>query len=259
MFLSIRSFLFLQTLPRDKHLLAAFQMSSKNAYIPAVSRLWPEGPAGQRSIQEPLQGAVDVQDGTVMQLKLRLNLKVKVNIFWITSSLQQVARHPNRFNKNIPRHLSLVVFSCNARSISFSHSTTFVSEIQSEFQRSTVVRFRFPLCSPSTSSYFASFPFTPPLSLHSHYIHVLPLPNRAWRGMTCYRNWWKQLERREDSKLFFPGAKRGGEGQVGRWAQSGVPPPTLIPSGYHLGLAKHSPIMPRICNPTVIYYSLASD
>lgn len=146
-------------------------MSSKNAYIPAVSRLWPEGPAGQRSIQEPLQGAVDVQDGTVMQLKLRLNLKVKVNIFWITSSLQQGERHPNRFNKNIPRHLSLVVFSCNARSISFSHSTTFVSEwdpewvseiYSSSFQISSLFTFNIKLLCV-LSLYSSSLT---PLSLH---------------------------------------------------------------------------------------------
>lgn len=29
------------------------------------------------------------------------------------------------------------------------------------------------------------------------------------------------------------------EGQVGRWAQSGVPPPSFVPGGCHLGLAKH--------------------
>lgn len=38
-------------------------------YIPVVSRLRPEGLAGQLSIQEPLQGAVGVEDGIVVLLK----------------------------------------------------------------------------------------------------------------------------------------------------------------------------------------------
>ena len=57
---------------------AADTLVEDSAYIPVVSRLWPEGLAGQLSIQEPLQGAVGVGDGAVMYLKLNeLRLHVK--------------------------------------------------------------------------------------------------------------------------------------------------------------------------------------
>lgn len=84
--------------------------------------------------------------------------------------------------------------------------------------------------------------------LHSYDVQVLPPPNWAWRAMTCCRIWRRQLEHSKDSKLFLPSAKRGGEGQVGRWAQSGVPPPTPIPGGCHLGLGKHLPNMQPCCD-----------
>lgn len=48
-------------------------------YIPVASSLWPEGLAGQLSIQEPLQGAVGVEGGTVMRPKLRHHLNLKAN------------------------------------------------------------------------------------------------------------------------------------------------------------------------------------
>lgn len=40
-------------------------------------------------------------------------------------------------------------------------------------------------------------------------------------------------------RAIFTRCQRGEEGQVGRWAQSGVLPPSLVPGGCHLGLGKH--------------------
>lgn len=105
------------------------------------------------------------------------------------------------------------------------------------------------LLSPSTSCNFPSFPPALPLPLPCHLsLHVsvpaLPPPLLCLVRDDLALNQVEAAGTQEGLQAIFTQCQRGEEGQVGRWAQSGVPAPSHVPGGCHLGLGKHHLIMP---------------
>lgn len=97
--------------------------------------------------------------------------------------------------------------------------------------------YRFPPLSSNIQLALHHFPPTLPLTPLRSQRCFLTAPGSRWP-----RGWigWKQLEGEEDSQLVFFWCQRCEQGQVGRWAPSGVLPPTLTPWWMSSGFTEES-------------------
>ena len=82
-----------------------------------------------------------------------------------------------------------------------------------------------------------------PSCVHASAASSLTVPGEGWPVSGSGGSSWN-TGRTPCYFYVVPEGWGGPGGQVGRWAQSGVQPPSLVPGGCHLALGKHHHTMP---------------